>query len=385
VLYAETTPGDDNVNHSTIPRHPEIKREFEPLFLRDGRLVLNSIYGRQILINKPPALARELFAACSDGRTLSDVRERIESLGDEWTAYEKLLEALVAQGVVANSLAVRRPEDVSPDLFARFETEIAHLQRYETPSASAFDFFRRLRQARVTVIGVGGNGSIVAMMLAAAGVGHLHLVDGDIVEESNLVRQIFYTEADALTKRSKVEALAERVSSISRFTSVTTELRYIEGPVDVENAAGGRSCVVLCADAPRFVINRWVNDACWKLGVPHINAFAGMVGPFTVPGESPCFGCLENKFRQKLGPLHDQIVEALQEERTRRYPSFVLGPIAVGDLQVREVIGFLTGAWQPRSFNGVIRLSAGGTTVEPFERELRCAACLDALLRKGIG
>lgn len=65
-----------------------------------------------------------------------------------------------------------------------------------TPRASTWEPQERLRRALVTVIGVGGTGGVAALALAASGVGRLHCVDPDVVELSNLSRQVIYTEDD---------------------------------------------------------------------------------------------------------------------------------------------------------------------------------------------
>lgn len=153
---------------------------------------------------------------------------------------------------------------------------------------------RRLQASRVLMIGAGGLGSPAAYYLAAAGVGRLRIADDDVVDRSNLQRQILHTEASigqskvasaqaaltALNPGIGIEAVAERV------TSANVE-RLLEG-VDV---------VVDGAD--NFPVRYLLNDACVKQGIPlvygAVQRFEGQVSVFDAGrhrGQAPCYRCL---------------------------------------------------------------------------------------------
>ncbi|MGY1457524.1 molybdopterin-synthase adenylyltransferase MoeB [Luteimonas sp. A534] len=153
---------------------------------------------------------------------------------------------------------------------------------------------KRLAMARILMLGAGGLGSPAAFYLAAAGVGELRIADDDVVERSNLQRQILHTDADigmrkvdsaevrlsALNPRMKIDAVAERV------TSANVE-RLLEG-VDV---------VVDGAD--NFPVRYLLNDACVHLGIPlvygAVHRFDGQVSVFDAGrhrGVAPCYRCL---------------------------------------------------------------------------------------------
>ena len=153
---------------------------------------------------------------------------------------------------------------------------------------------RRLQQARVLMIGAGGLGSPAGFYLAAAGVGHLRIADDDIVDRSNLQRQILHTEArigtpkvssaqatlSALNPRTQVEAVAERVTSDNID-------RLLDG-VDV-----------VLDGADNFPVRYLLNDACIKHGKPlvygAVQRFEGQVSVFDAGrhrGQAPCYRCL---------------------------------------------------------------------------------------------
>lgn len=153
---------------------------------------------------------------------------------------------------------------------------------------------RRLERSRVLVIGAGGLGSPSAYYLAAAGVGHLRIADDDVVDRSNLQRQILHTEArigmskvdsaqatlSALNPRTQVEAVAERVTSDNID-------RLLE---DVDVVLDG---------ADNFPVRYLLNDACIRHAKPlvygAVQRFEGQVSVFDAGrhrGQAPCYRCL---------------------------------------------------------------------------------------------
>jgi adenylyltransferase/sulfurtransferase len=148
---------------------------------------------------------------------------------------------------------------------------------------------RRLGEARVMVLGVGALGTPVATYLVGAGVGHVVLVDSDVVELSNLHRQTVHSTGDLGT--AKVESAAARLRALNPEVHVEPlRLR-----VDVRTAPGlvaGASLVVDCSDS--FDTRYAVNDACCAAGVPLVEAGVLGLGGLVLsirPGRSACYRC----------------------------------------------------------------------------------------------
>ena len=193
---------------------------------------------------------------------------------------------------------------------------------------------RRLEGSRVLMIGAGGLGSPAAFYLAAAGVGHLRIADDDVVDRSNLQRQILHTEArigepkvasaqatlGALNPRTQVEAVQVRVTSDN-----------------IECLLEGVDVVLDGAD--NFPVRYLLNDACVKLGIPlvygAVQRFEGQVSVFDAGrhrGELPCYRCL---FPEPPPP----------EFAPNCAEAGVLGvlPGVIGLLQATEVVKLLLG------------------------------------------
>ena len=146
---------------------------------------------------------------------------------------------------------------------------------------------RRLKAAKVAVIGAGGIGSAVIPALAGAGVGQLTIIDDDVVELGNLHRQPLYRERDE--GYSKADLALQFVHRLNRFV----EARPIQRRIGPENAAellGEHDLVIDGSD--NFATRLAVSDACVRLGIPLLSAaavqFQGQVGLFR---SKPCYRC----------------------------------------------------------------------------------------------
>ncbi|MBX6352766.1 MAG: ThiF family adenylyltransferase [Thermoflavifilum sp.] len=180
---------------------------------------------------------------------------------------------------------------------------------------------RALRQARMAVVGMGALGTAIATQLVRAGVGFVRLIDRDIVEASNLQRQVLYDEADAAAFRPKAVAAAEKL----RAANTEVELEPVVADLTAANAETYLADVDVILDgSDNFQVRYLINDVAVKHGIPW--AYGGAVASygttgFIRPGETPCLVCL---FGDDPGGGHDtcdtvgviapivQIIAALQ-------------------------------------------------------------------------
>ncbi|MBQ0746614.1 MAG: molybdopterin-synthase adenylyltransferase MoeB [Marinobacter sp.] len=149
-----------------------------------------------------------------------------------------------------------------------------------------------LKSARVVIVGSGGLGCPVALYLGAAGVGHITLVDDDVIELANLQRQIAFETAQI--GESKAETLAARVRSINPAVSISVVNRRLELN-DFAREVAEASLALDCSDnfSTRFALNR----ACVASGVPLVSGAAirgeGQLSVYdSRNAESPCYHCL---------------------------------------------------------------------------------------------
>jgi molybdopterin/thiamine biosynthesis adenylyltransferase/rhodanese-related sulfurtransferase len=149
---------------------------------------------------------------------------------------------------------------------------------------------KRLKAARVLIVGAGGLGSPLALYLAAAGVGHLGLVDFDVVDVSNLHRQILHGTKDI--GRSKIASARDRIADVNPLVELTT----YETALTSQNALGIIEKYDIVVDGTdNFATRYLVNDACVLLGKPNVYGsifrFEGQASVFSTL-DGPCYRCL---------------------------------------------------------------------------------------------
>lgn len=150
----------------------------------------------------------------------------------------------------------------------------------------------RIRAATVLQVGCGALGTVQAELLVRAGVGRLILVDRDVVELSNLQRQICFDEKDARLRRPKAEAAAARLRRVNSEVALEAHVTHLT-PENVRDFVRQADLVMDATD--NFETRFLLNDACVEAGIPWIyGGVLGMEGTVLPvrPGSGPCLRCL---------------------------------------------------------------------------------------------
>jgi molybdopterin/thiamine biosynthesis adenylyltransferase len=203
------------------------------------------------------------------------------------------IDELVAEGFVEDA-SVLSPAELDSDELERYERSrhfFAWIDR--SPRPSPWDVQRRLKRARVCVIGLGGAGSAVAASLVASGIGRLTCVDHDVVSVSNLNRTLLYTEGDV--GQRKVDVAVRRLRQLNHHVDIRGLDRSITCSADIDELMDEQDLVVLCADEPHILIAQWMNQAALRTGIPwQLCLYAGpmVVTGIFVPQQSACWDCI---------------------------------------------------------------------------------------------
>ncbi|MCC3375691.1 ThiF family adenylyltransferase [Cohnella sp. REN36] len=150
----------------------------------------------------------------------------------------------------------------------------------------------RIGRAHVAIVGVGALGCVVANQLARAGVGTLTLVDRDVVDASNLQRQLLYDERDAASGTPKAVAAARRLAAANGGIAIRPHAVDLTA-ANADTLLGGADLVVDGTDnfGVRYLMNEW----CVRTGTPWIYGAAVGASGMTMtvlPGQTPCLRCL---------------------------------------------------------------------------------------------
>ena len=268
----------------------------------------------------------EILTICAHGQRSLMAAQMLQSMG-----YRHVTS--VAGGTVRwieEGLPVARPGG-DGDFYDRYAR---HLRLPEVGEAGQ----RKLEAARIVVLGAGGLGSPAAFYLAAAGVGTLVIADDDVVERSNLQRQILH--ADNRIGQSKLQSAAHALHGLNPRVNVEGLPERVTSS-NVEMLLDGADVVLDGAD--NFATRYLLNDACVKLGKPlvygAVQRFQGQVSVFDAGrrrGSAPCYRCL---FPQPPAP----------EDAPNCSEAGVLGvlPGVIGLLQATEAIKLILGIGEP--------------------------------------
>ncbi len=193
---------------------------------------------------------------------------------------------------------------------------------------------RKLKAARVLCVGAGGLGSPLILYLAAAGVGTIGLVDFDVVDYSNLQRQIIHTMRDV--GRHKIDSAAEKIAAINPFVNT---VRFETKLTSANALEIFRDFDIIADGTDNFATRYLVNDACVLSGKPNVYAsifrFEGQATIFATES-GPCYRCLYPE------PPPPGLVPSCAE-------GGVLGvlPGILGTIQATEVIKLILGTGEP--------------------------------------
>ena len=192
----------------------------------------------------------------------------------------------------------------------------------------------KIKASRVLIVGLGGLGSPVALYLAAAGVGELHLADFDSVDLTNLQRQVLHDSSSV--GQSKADSAMKRLQALNPLISLTPHRAALDAD-SLAQAVAAVDVVVDCSD--NFATREAVNAACVNAGKPLVSGAAirleGQLSVFDPRrAESPCYHCLYG--------------EGSEAELTCSEAG-VLGPVVglVGSLQALEVLKLVAGFGEP--------------------------------------
>ena len=224
--------------------------------------------------------------------------------------------------------------EAKPEAVTLTNDEILRYSRHLIMPEVGMEGQQKLKAARVLCVGAGGLGSPLALYLAAAGVGTLGIVDFDVVDYTNLQRQIIHSTADV--GRKKLDSAAEKLKAINPFLTIKT----FDTRLTSDNALKIFADFDIIADGTdNFPTRYLVNDACVLTGKPNVYGsifrFEGQASVFATE-HGPCYRCLYPE------PPPPGLVPSCAE-------GGVLGilPGLVGVMQATEVIKLILGKGEP--------------------------------------
>ncbi|WP_224388953.1 ThiF family adenylyltransferase [Pseudonocardia sp. ICBG1293] len=274
-------------------------------------------------INNPTDTMVQFVLALDGSATVAELRKTYAET-DTW------LDALTSAGVLDDATT---DSGFSPVDLMRWSRQINHLRLYDRDDWNGYDGMRRIRNARVVIIGTGAGGSTLLRLLNAAGFGTLEAVDFDTFAEENLPTHPTFDEEDV--GELKLEALQRHLSLQSSYTNFIAHDATIRSADDLVKLVDGADFFFNAYDRPQNQAIRWSSEASLRTGVPFgqigITNKGARVGPTMIPGRTPCMECVG---------IRD--LEILRMEKSGSLTGTLVAMVA--GIAVNEVIGLVSGA-----------------------------------------
>lgn len=240
------------------------------------------------------------------------------------------LRALEQEGIVR-----KYEEDL---MQGRHSRQLLFLDELTGSQEETLELQRRIEHSKVAVFGVGGIGTWIVNGLHQIGVREIRVTDPDVVEETNLNRQLFFDSGDI--GGYKVEVVKAKLPD----ANIVPFRKRVEQQENLEEIVAGCNFLVNCTDSPSVEeTTRVIDEYAFRHGIPYCvaggyNLHLGMVGPIIIPGTTKTFGDFI-EYQKRMDPLKD-LVKVRDVKQTGN-----LGPIAgaIANIQVMEIFKYLTG------------------------------------------
>ncbi len=248
--------------------------------------------GVAITLDDSKGFIRKVCALMDGEKNTATLKSMLsESYPEEAKYLEELLKVLDSEKLLEDkkfntSISLNKSDE------ERYARNLGFFSSYITAQDNKYQYQEKLKTTKVVILGMGGVGTHVLQNLAGLGVGHIKIVDFDLVELSNLNRQVLYRESDL--GELKAIAASKNIKEFSNDINITTVIKKIANVEDILELIKGQDIVIGAADQPRDKIIDWLNVACIELKIPFVlgsldSQWAACYS--IVPGKTGCIEC----------------------------------------------------------------------------------------------
>lgn len=358
-------------------KNPRIKRIYPIYRLNNSVFRVGAQLGITREFEDPEGKLYEL-ALQLDGKTLFDVIENMINKFPDLTKQD----VLDGIQILAEEELLEESWENTFDIKERYLPNVNYFSRFIKYGENPYFLQKKLNESKILLLGLGGGGSNILTQLSGLGPKLIKIVDYDRVEESNLGRQVLYTEQDL--GKLKVEVAYEKIKKMNSDIIVESYNKKIVTVNDVLEVIGdGDIDLVICAiDEPPFKAQKVVNEAIIKAGIPCVfgasQVSRGRV--FTVyPKKTGCFDCLSIHYSKKDPQFVEQFVGFKNSNFNGPTIAYVPAIFQLTAALVDEVVRVLTGYATVRSLSTQYEINyedASSFTHPSWERyELECPTC----------
>lgn len=353
----------------------------------EGEFRLHSLSYSLALTGCSSSLVNQLLPLLDEGKTIGEILREVDAFGED--AVRDSIEYLLKVGALERV----NPNDDAAPLSAgevrRFRTQMAFFSNFVAPPGvaaeqsrnalpqSGLEYQQRIKQAHVTVFGLGRLGSRLIRSLAIAGVGKITAVDGELVGEEDLsCDSWFQSEHEGINR-----AEAARVLTVAASPEVTFRAVGISGwSRQLPEILAGCHVAVLCSDhfdpTEYDELNRAALESKTVWTSARLAGFEFLMGPTILPGETPCFQCFALRLKSNLPDYAEYtLVEDYLKKGRLRGETLAITPGA--ELLALEVLKAITWFMPPATYAHLysLNLLTLQSRLHPILKIPRCPAC----------
>lgn len=306
-------------------KKPRLKLSHHVIFNEAGDICIGEIEGSSFIVRSPSPAFIDLLFLLDGSRTIPRLIRDFRHRNPDIEEPERQIEALIDEMERLRLLddAGFHSDSLTPVELELYDRQMLYFSQVDPEGQPAFVYQERLKKQRVAVLGLGGWGTWVSLTLALQGFGLLRLVDGDIVEMSNLNRQVLYQERHVGVP--KAIAAAETLRVINPHISLDPLVEFVGLNIEqVERILDSVTLIFLCwanlAPFMRGSIAEIVHAVALERGIPVIefggDPFEIFLGPiYRNDGNGPCLNCAKRPVRQDW---YSDKVDAVNQFRRAR-------------------------------------------------------------------
>jgi molybdopterin-synthase adenylyltransferase len=285
---------------------------------------------------------------------------------------QRLVDDLQARGALVVDDRTSDRGDGVDDLYDR---QIRFLEAFETAATDGRELHERLRRRTVALVGLGGGGSWIALQCARVGIRRIVGIDDDVVELSNLNRQVLYERRDVGLR--KTERSVRALTGADPEIEVITHDRWIRSPEDLVPLLRGVDLLFnpfayQTVETDPDGTGESIARAGLAAGVPTLAVGGSWIGPLTVPGVTACLGCV-------AAVLDLDYLRSISRQRIFQHSgAFAPRQVISAGVTVWEACRFLSGMDRAPSLDGVIVLDTfnyAAHALQPVPRDPNCPWC----------
>ncbi len=346
----------------------------------------NNVYfssaGESFKLNDPNGFVSSACNLFNGNYSVTDIQERLMNKYPMNAQYiSKLIESLDEHNLLDNTINTQQTVLETHDI-TRWSRNTEFFNSYCKMQDNKFKPQEKLKQIKVTLLGLGGLGSHILYDLVALGVHNIKAIDYDCIELSNLNRQILYGHNDI--GRKKTEVAKERISQFLPTGNFEFIDKKITAESDIYDLIKGSDFVIAVADQPRLHMQNWVNSACIKANIPFITGGVSNRKAMycsIIPHQTGCIECWK-KHIQLNQPISATIVNNTNAEYSpyddAPAPAVVTFVSVLTGLMLTEFLKIVTEISNPQALAKLWTFDFDSATVnntEQWGRDSDCAIC----------